>query len=339
MSTTSQPRRGGSYLKMLIGLALSVVAIWLLSRIVDWGDVARIIQTVSPLYILLTTILTILFIFIRAVGWRTLLMERASLKDVFLAICAGYLVNNILPFRAGEVARAFLIANRAELSTMRVLSTIVIERMFDLGFAAIWLLATLPLALRMDWAKTVATVTLIIIVAGFLLMFVAAIKRDMVQRWLNALGQRWPWFDKAIKPMLSSILDGLSVITNIKRFLTSLLAVGTSWLVAAVVYGSVLYDFVESAKPWWGAFANATLAMGIALPAAPASLGVFEGAIVGALSILKVDNNTALAYAIFMHVMQIVTTGILGAVALAYFGTSLRTIFNKAVTDTEGAND
>lgn len=335
--TGTERKSGSALLKILPGLVISVLAIYLLSKIVDWQQVGVVLTTISPVYILVTVVLTLAFIFVRSIGWRVLLQEKISLKESFLGICVGYLVNNILPLRAGEVARGFLIGKRSGLGTLNVLSTIVIERMFDLAFAAVWLLVTLPLALQLDWAKTVAIITLIVIISGFALLYVAALNRHHINRWMDALGRKAGWFDKKIKPLLNSLMEGLAVITDLRRFLISLISVGLSWFVAVLAYGFVLMGFVKGAPLWWGAFTNSMLAMGIALPAAPASLGVFEGAIVGALSILGIDYNTALGYGLFMHAMQIVTTGILGAYGLAFFGTSLKTLFQRSIAEKEGA--
>ena len=68
----------------------------------------------------------------------------------------GYFFNNILPFRMGELARAFLMGRRSRLGMFYVLSTIVVERSYDLVIAASLLLLTLPLALKLEWARPIA---------------------------------------------------------------------------------------------------------------------------------------------------------------------------------------
>ena len=65
--------------------------------------------------------------------------------------------------------------------------------------------------------------------------------------------------------------------------------------------------------------------MGIALPSAPAALGVYEATIVGALVLLGIpaSTGTGLAFAITLHAMQFVITAILGLIGLAQDGRSL----------------
>jgi hypothetical protein len=63
---------------------------------------------------------------------------------------------------------------RPDVSPLHVLSTIVIERAFDLAMAAILLLTTLPLALGMAWARPVAIITLVVVISGLIALYLVA---------------------------------------------------------------------------------------------------------------------------------------------------------------------
>jgi uncharacterized protein (TIRG00374 family) len=80
--------------------------------------------------------MTLLWLVCRGKAWHTLLRRRAAYRDVFFTLNEGYLINNILPFRLGEVARAYLLGRKAHLSFWDVLSTVLIERFLDL--ALLW---------------------------------------------------------------------------------------------------------------------------------------------------------------------------------------------------------
>ncbi len=82
-------------------------------------------------------------------------------------------------------------------------------------------------------------------------------------------------------------------------------------------------------KFWWGAFANTIMAMGIALPSAPAGLGIFETSIVAALNLFGINEALALAYAIILHVTQFVITAFIGLYALLRDGHSIRGLFSN----------
>src|ERR1044071_3340486 len=137
----------------------AIVSFLLIAAILYFVDLRAMLDAIRHAnYGLLAIALTIGFLWmvIRAAVWRTLLRNRASYADVFWTIGEGYLLNNFLPFRLGEIGRAFLLSRKSDPSTrpigqsgqrlqfMEVLPTIVIERAMDLGYSAVILLAALP---------------------------------------------------------------------------------------------------------------------------------------------------------------------------------------------------
>ncbi len=210
---------------------------------------------------------------------------------------------------------------------MQVLSSVVIERVFDVAVAASMLLATLPLALGMEWAKTVAMIALAIVITMLVIMFLMARNKEVVTNLVHHLGRRWPFVDKYIVPQISALLEGLTALARPSQFFLSLFWILLSWVVAVLEYYVFVLAVAPHAPLWWGMFTDAVLAMGIAIPSAPASLGTFEASIVGALNILGIDETPALALAITIHFIQFFTTGILGLYALLRQGRTLGNLF------------
>ncbi|HSB00032.1 MAG TPA: lysylphosphatidylglycerol synthase domain-containing protein, partial [Anaerolineales bacterium] len=91
----------------------------------------------------------------------------------------------------------------------------------------------------------------------------------------------------------------------------------------------LLAAFFPGAKLVWAAFSLGVAALGIAAPSSPGALGVMELAIVGALSLFGLNASTALAFAITAHLMQYLTTGVLGAYFLAKDGESLTGLYRR----------
>jgi len=98
-------------------------------------------------------------------------------------------------------------------------------------------------------------------------------------------------------------------------------------LVAITQYFTIMLAIAPNAHYWWGIFTDAVLALGIAIPSAPAALGTFEAAIVGALTILGINETLGLGYAITLHFIQFVVTGVLGMIGLLRQGRSLGALF------------
>ncbi|HNT55285.1 MAG TPA: lysylphosphatidylglycerol synthase transmembrane domain-containing protein [Anaerolineaceae bacterium] len=326
-TTTSPWRRIGRWLP---GVLISLVAIIALAQFAkDGADVRTAFAQIKPMYLVLVVLGTLGFLFVRAQAWRVLLGGKPTILQTFFAINEGYLLNNVLPFRAGEFARAIFLGKATGLGTVHIFSTIVLERIFDVAFAAGLLLATVPLALAMESARQVAVIALLFVVIGLVLMFLSYRYRVKIEAWLEKFASRWDFARHLLLPQFSRLLQGFEVLNRPAQFLGALFWIALSWLIAVFNYWVYLLSFAPEAPFWWGAFADSALGLSIAIPSAPAALGVFEAALVGALTILGLSEGPALAYAISLHAVQFVTTGILGLWGLLRERQSIQEVLNN----------
>lgn len=313
--------------RWLPGVLISAVALFAVFRLASWQDLGLAFSTIRPANLGAALVLTLISLGTRALAWRVLLERKTTFRQAFFMVNEGYLLNNLFPLRAGEFGRAVFMGRATGLGSLHVLSTIVIERAFDMAMAAGLLLATLPLALGMAWARPVAVLTLALVVLGLAALYLMARYNQQVQAWLSQLGKRWPLVEKHLLPRLGSLLNGLRVLTRPSQFLQSLFWIAASWVLWIIIYYLMLLPIAPQARLWWAAFADSVLALGIAIPSAPGALGVFEAAMVGALTLLGVPASAALAYAIMMHFLQFTVTAILGFWGLAQERRSLSTLF------------
>lgn len=333
--STSKQNFWSSAKKWLPGVLISVLALFLVFQLANWQDLGPALTSIRPIFIISGVVLTIVFVFVRAIASRTILGGKPTIIQAFWAINQGYLLNNLLPLRAGELGRAILLGQSAKINPMEVLSSVVIERVFDVAVAATMLLITLPLALGMDWARNVALIALLAVIIALGMMFYMARNRDKVTGWVHKLGKRWAFVDKYVVPQVSALIDGLATVAKPSQFFLSLFWIVLSWAVAMVEYYIFVLAVAPSAPFWWGVFTDAVLGLSIAVPSAPAALGTFEAGIVGALAILGVGETDALALAITIHFIQFFSTGILGLYAFIRQGRSLGNIFKEFRVDTK----
>jgi uncharacterized protein (TIRG00374 family) len=266
-------------------------------------------------------------IFFRALTWRTLLQNQAPLGRVFLTLNEGYLLNNLFPFRLGEVGRAMLLGQASHLSAFYVVSTIAIERAYDLAIAAGLLLITIPLVLGIESSRAIAIAVASAVSVGLFTMYVLARSRERLRERLEKFGTSKRFYHERILPWLDSFLAGLGVLTRVDRFLFSILLILISWLCGSIEIFLLMVSFGVIAPAWWTGFALGVVSLGIALPAAPANLGVYEAAMVGAFTLLGLRTAQALAIAIGAHLIHILFTGIIGAVGLFQDGQSITGIY------------
>lgn len=315
-------------LRWLPGVLISLIAIYAVLKFIKMDDLKNAFQTVKPLFIFIIFGIDILGLLVRGKAWQVILGEKVSFSQAFFGVCEGYFLNNVLPFRAGEIGRSFFVGRNTGKGTLYVLSTIVIERAFDVAFAAGLVMLTLPFIIGMDWIKPIATIALLLVIAGMILLFFIARNNEKVMAWVNN-GAHQSRIMKFVIPRIQNILDGFSLLAKPSQFFLSLFWIAVNWLVWTSVYFIAVKEVISTAPYWWGAFISGVMALGVAIPSAPSALGVYEASFVGAIAILGGQTGTALAYAIIMHLVQFAVSAIFGIWGLFREGMSFSKIFSS----------
>src|SRR5438105_3805238 len=116
--------------RLWIGLVVSLVCLVLAFRGVDMGAAAALIAGAN--YWLLLPALAAYFagVWVRAVRWRYLLRPIKPMPSgrLFPVVVIGYMANDVLPARMGEIARAYVLGRQEGVSSTSVLATIAVER-------------------------------------------------------------------------------------------------------------------------------------------------------------------------------------------------------------------
>jgi len=316
--------------RWLPGVIVSLIIIVVLSRAVDWNSVVFAFSTIDLRFLLLHGLCYFGLIFTRAMASRVLLENRPSFRDSFVILMQGYLLNNVLPLRLGELGRAYLLGRKTGLGMFNALPAIVIERFYDLAFAALVLVSTLPFVLSgVDWARPVAYTTLVVVAAGLLSLHLIARFRISLRSWVDRVAHRVPLVEKYVVPQIDAFLDGLVVLTNLRSFVVSLLWMAFSWLFSVGGQFALLRGFMPTAPLLYSTFALGASSFAGAIPSAPSALGVLEGSVVAALAILKVDSGIALAFVVTHHVAHIVYSGIVGMYGFSRSEISVMDLYEK----------
>ena len=299
-------------LRWVPGVLISALAIFAIIRFANIKDVGPALRTVKVGFVLLLLGLSVVTLVVRGMAWKSILGNKVNFTTAFFGVCEGYFLNNLLPFRAGELARGLFVGRSSGLGTVHVLSTIVIERAFDIAFAASIILLTLPKVVGASWMRPVGLTAFAVVMAGLLALFVISKNRYRVKDWIESRNFRSAFINTRIVPQVNKLLDGLEALVHPAQFFMSIFWIGMTWLLWVVIYHLAVSQLVETAPLWWGGFIASLLALGVAIPSAPAAVGVYEASVVGAFSILGVSSGMALAYAIVLHVAQILTTTVFG---------------------------
>lgn len=315
-----------SWRQLLPGFLISALALFFLFRYFDWRDVMQSLRQAEWGVFSLVLPIYLISYLLRAMAWRTILKEAASFQQVFLTMNVGYLLNNILPFRLGELGRAFLLG-RDSLGFWRVFSSILIERAFDMIIASSLLLGSLPFVLESTRTGNVALLVGSVVSLGLFTLYLLASNKEWVSRQFERLASRWPLILRLGEGRLEAFLEGLEALTKIGRFTRVFAWMVSSWGLAILTQYLILRSFYQNAQVLHVVFGFGVSSLGVAVPSSPSYIGVYEAALVGALSLFGIPPSTAFAHALTSHVLYVVVTGVFGLYGLTKTSQSLTRLF------------
>jgi len=315
--------------RLIPGAIISVLLIAAILYFVDLRAMVDAIRNANYLMLAIAFVIGFFWMGLRGMVWWTLLRNRGSFKDVFWSLCAGYLLNNVLPFRLGELGRAFLLSRKTELKFIEILPTIVIERVVDLGFSAALLLAALPFVAKVEGSERVAYIVGGVVVIGLASMYLLARNNQWALDLFHKLSARWPALQRMGGSFLESFFDGLGILTDGWLFLRFLFWMALNWGVAIVSYYFIISAFFPRANTVWAMFGLGMAAFGGAIPSLPGAVGTFEGVFTYAIALLSGDESTSFAVALTVRFYNYLNSGVLGAIGLSLQGETLSGIYQQ----------
>jgi glycosyltransferase 2 family protein len=302
-----------------IGAAISVVAIWLVLRSVDVGQTIEILRAADLGWIGLVGGFVVIDLLMRALRWQRLVapIGHVGFLPMLGYLLIGYLANNVLPARLGELVRSHYLGDREGLSRTTTLGTVVVERVVDfVVVVAIASAAILVLSVRGIVANAVlAGVALAALLAAGIAVGVAAHRLPGADR-IAAMASRWP----RVTELAGKLRGGLAVAGK-PRTLTEALALSLfAWGATVLAFAAAGQAVGIELTIGQASLLAAGVALVTAIPAGPANLGTFELAAVEIAKAVGVPQHEAFAIALLVHAAILTITSVGGLVALARLG-------------------
>ena len=326
-----------SWRRLVPGLLISAVCLAIVFWLSKPKELLQALKLADLRLVALGVLMTVFWLLVRAQVWRELLQGKPTFDQAFFTVSEGYLLNNLLPFRLGEIARSLLMSQKIRTPFWEVFSTVVVERLLDLIMATSLLFISLFFVVGANWAWKAAVGMGVVVLLGLGLLYFAAIRWKELIRLFQKMTSRWSKGSEFIGKQLLAFFTGLSVLTQPWRFLRIVLYMILNWGLAILQYYVFLKAFSPTASLLQSSFALGVASLGIAAPSSPGSIGVFELAVVTGLAVFSLTPTLALAYALTMHFLGILTTGILGSIGLARDGETLSSLYNRARSVTRKA--
>jgi uncharacterized protein (TIRG00374 family) len=325
--TGGAPATSRRIVSSIVGVVLALALLFWALRGVHLSDVLHHLRSARPWPLVAAVVLATLTFPLRLVRWRLLLRHEdgsaIAAAPLWHSVAIGFMANNLLPFRAGELVRVIVATRLAGVRFSAALSSLAVERIFDgltvLGLMGLALLVSdlppdvaiggVPVAHAAQVAGAIVAVALL----GAILVVAFPSAAEGVVRRVMPAGA----FVERVVGLIEGVRQGLS-------------ALGSPALLAGVVVWSVVLWFVNAYALYagfqafdisvdlLGAFLlQGILVLGISVQLTPGFVGQFEAAIVAALALYGVPNDLASSYAIVYHGATFLPIILLGAWSLA----------------------
>ena len=318
---------------LVIGLAISALFLILALHRANPAAMLGAFRKARYGFAVLAFGLIILTVLLRGLRWSVLTQRRLSVIDSFWLFNIGFLFNNVLPVRLGEFARAALAGRRRGMHFTSALSSIVVERLFDMVSVVILIgivLIALPLP---DWATTAGAAMGAIALVGIIILALAARHPNGALATGSRLLALLPRLTReGAYTFLQPFIAGLGGVSDLRTFGLGMGLSIFAWLFSGFVAWVLMLAFWTHAPLVVGQMVVAAAGLGIAVPGAPAGLGPFEAAVIGSLTATGYEADTSRSFALALHALNFVATSLFGALGLLREGVSFGQVAHEAQT-------
>lgn len=311
-----RPNRWATDWQVWLGLAISALFLyWAIRQASDIRNVADALTRANYIYLLPALMVYFVGVLIRTARWQVLLRPVAKLPigRLFSVVVIGYMANDVLPARMGELVRAYVLKRDEGISKGTSLGTIFIERVLD-GLTMLAFVIGVAVFIPLD-----PTVSNIVRIAGPImlgLLLVGLILTSSPKRALSLTSVALRLAPAGMRTKLAAFaerfLHGLTILQNSKAMLVALALSILAWLCEAAMYYLIGFAFSLGMGLPGYLVTTAVANLGTMVPSSPGYVGTFEALAVFTLGLFAVEGDLALSYTVALHAALLVPVTLLG---------------------------
>ena len=301
-------------MKKILSISVATLCLYFAFQQVNLEDINRALFTANLFYVFLATLITFITFILRSIRWRILLNTPKELSFVqyMSSTHIGYFLNNILPFRAGDLGRAQLLSNQSkEIRFSFLVGSLVAEKIIDL-----WIIGFFSIFIIFSGYQDVLDFkfSLIILLLYIITSTIIFGRNSLV----NIVQEKFS--------ITRNFIDGYLLVSKNKIKL-----VGISILLwcSFVVYIYLVLQALNinlTTQQYIGLTIISSIVT--SLPVAPAAIGTYHLAVIYCLSLYGINIDLAQTAAILMHSLFLVYTIIFGYIFLSFEKIDLKTLIN-----------
>ncbi len=303
---------------VLIPTAIAIaILVFMLARV--WDDLLTALEYAVPAFLIVAVIICLAAWWLRGLRYRSILASlntRVTTGFATASIFVSQTANLVVPARLGDIVRVFILKHEYDTSYKTGISSLVVERLFDILMVAFIGLAALPFVLNVpDWVFILVVVPIVIGLVFFGILLVAGRIRSQ-NKYIILFLSMLEEVGNASLPWRSVVLLALSSLVI--------------WLLDIGVCVAIVAMFQQEIP-----FAVVALAIVVgnlvkAIPITPGGIGTYEFSLAVIFQLAGVSPVMATLIAVIDHLVKNLVTVAGGVVSIYFFGDWVVAIMKKA---------
>lgn len=348
------------WIKLIVSLAITGGCLWWTFKDTNWDAMKAALRHFDwafrlPAYLLVLTLIHLA----RTLRWGNLMagLEKVPFKQLNEASAIGFMMLIILPFRLGEFARPFLIAERSNIRRSPAMTSVVLERIID-GLLIAVLLRVLMFfvpddAHNINEVRIGANLMFTVFFSGFCFLLLARWKHDFVVGLMHkTMGRLAPGLTEKVVRMVDGFVGALKQLPDGKNLALFGFWTAVYWIANGAGMTLLANGFsCEGAAPgtcmplqftlFQSYFVLCVIVAGMMIPAAPGSAGTAQAALLIGMGVFftpEIVNSSGVAYANVLWLVQILQQILFGLFFLVRSHGSFSAIAGKLNAEQQAAN-
>lgn len=303
-------------------IVLSIIFLYLAIRGVSWNEFLSAILNCQVEFLILAIVISLLNFIIRSQRWGILLRgkDRINFMTLFWATGTGYLGNNFLPFRTGEVIRSAVLGQKTGISKVYIFATAITERIIDAVFLILLGSFLIPtIGVVPNWLhSTMRGLGILGFVALIVLLIAPHLETEII-RIVNRFPFPPKWRSSLIN-ILENFLQGAVSFQNPKRAVLFLLFTCLIWFLDGIGMMISARAFSIEISLSQSLLLLVGLGLSSAIPSTPGYVGIYQYVAVTILAIFGFPKSRALAFIIVIQAIAMLLTLVWGLLGLGMLG-------------------
>lgn len=297
------------WIRFYAGLGITAACLWLTLRRVHFDEMARAARHLQWLWLVVALLALAAGYSARIHRWWWMLRTYSpsvQLRSCVWPLLAGFAVNNVVPFRAGDALRIVGFCKELNTPAVRLLGSLLIERILDLSVLLIFLLVGMAdlgaQQLPAGYLRIAVLVTVVGAGGWTCLLWMGdhleslLLKICRVRIWGDALGAK-------VAQHVQHLFAALSLVRVPGAALKLLAMSGVVWSCEGGVFAAIAAGLGYGGRgvgPW---FALATGSLATMIPSSPGYVGTFDLFTLSGFAAYGVATASAVAMTLVIHLL------------------------------------